>query len=53
MKPKCEICHFKEATGTRWLTAEESPIHVTGVYQVCENHGGKKPEKQGSYGEEI
>lgn len=43
MKPQCEICHKEEATGTIWLTADESPIGVAGRYQVCPKHGG--PEK--------
>ena len=45
MKPKCEVCHENEATGTKWLTVEESPIRVAGVYRVCPKHGGPKDER--------
>jgi len=47
MKKPCEICHKEEATGTRWLDPDESPIHVGGIYQVCEKHGG--PKKPATY----
>ena len=39
---KCEICHKEEATGTKWFTAEQTDIHVAGIYRVCHNHGGPK-----------
>lgn len=41
----CEIDHKEEATGTRWLDADESPIRVAGVYRVCPKHGGPKKKE--------
>jgi len=37
MKPKCELCHQKEATQTAWVNAEDSPIKVGGIYRVCDD----------------
>ncbi len=42
MKPKCEICHKEEATGTIWLTPEQSPVHVAGLYRIGDKCSGKK-----------
>lgn len=42
MKPKCELCHKRDATGTIWLEAEESPIGVSGIYRACDPCGGRK-----------
>ena len=49
----CEVCHKEEATGTKWLTAEQAPIPVTGRYQVCPKHGGPKQKKGAFYGGET
>lgn len=48
MKAICELCHKEEATGTRWLNADESPIHVGGVYRVGQKCGG--PENKNDRG---
>jgi hypothetical protein len=50
MKATCELCHKEEATGTRWVSYEESPIHVAGTYRVCENCGGPKKGENPNYG---
>lgn len=37
MKPKCEICHKKEAKVNIFIKPEDSPIRVGGTYRVCED----------------
>lgn len=44
----CELCHKHEAVKTIWLTSEQSPIHVGGIYQVCEKCS--ELEKEDKYG---
>jgi len=54
MPVMCEVCHKKEATGTIYLDPWRSPIHVGGIYRVCEDHGGPKQKKdKRDWGENI
>jgi hypothetical protein len=42
----CEICHKEEATGTRYLTSQQSPIGVGGTYRVGPKCGGPQKKKE-------
>ena len=42
MKPKCEICHKREATRIIWLNPEQAKNGVGGRYRACDVCGGKK-----------